>query len=221
MRPGKRMHSPSLTSPRRNLWSSFTFWTHCLAVSWLPGALKAHSPDTERDLIGRDRKYKHHKHHEQVQQERERGHKHNRGCAQHARCAKTPDLLSRKSARLRQWNKPGLTGVRQSSCSRQNQAGPTWQVPSPSYTLSTSIPLATLTPPAVFPGCSLCVFRFFFVYYLSLLIYCFSGVMLPAQRDNNITTDSNSSHSVGRQKPLCSVSGNDLLGAVRLSQLLK
>lgn len=53
----------------------------------------------------------------------ERVHKQNRACAQHARCAKTPDLLSRESARLRHWNKPGLTGVRQSSCSRQKQAG--------------------------------------------------------------------------------------------------
>lgn len=117
MRPGKRMHSPSLTSPSPNLWSSFTFWTHCLAASWLPEALLAHSPDTDWDLIGRDRKCKHHGQRGQVQQEREREHKQNRGWAQHARCAKMPALLSRKSARLHQWNKRGLTGVRQSSCS--------------------------------------------------------------------------------------------------------
>lgn len=168
MRPGKRMHSPSLTSPGPNLWSSFTFWTHCLAVFWLPGTLRAHSPDTEWDLIGRDRKYKHHGHCGQVRQEGEREHKQNRSCAQHARCAKMPDLLSRKCARLRQWKKPSLTGVRQSSCSRQNQAGPTWHVPSLPYTLSTCIPLAILTPRAVFPSCSLCVLLFF----LSIIYQC-------------------------------------------------
>lgn len=61
MRPGKRMHSPSLTSTGPNLWSSFTFWTQCLAASWLPEASEAHSPDTKWDLIGRDRKCKHHR----------------------------------------------------------------------------------------------------------------------------------------------------------------
>lgn len=51
--------------------------------------------------------------------------------------------------RLRRWNKPGLTGVRQSGCSRQNHARPTWHIPSPALTLSTSIVLPTSTPSAV------------------------------------------------------------------------
>lgn len=54
-------------------------------------------------------------------------------------------------ARLPRWNKLGLTEVRQSSCSRQNHASPTWHIPSPAVTLSTSILLSASTPSAVFP----------------------------------------------------------------------
>ena len=72
MRPGKRMHSPSLTSPGLDPWSTSTFWTHCLAASWLPVALETHSLDKECDLIGRDRKDKHHRQHSQIRQALER-----------------------------------------------------------------------------------------------------------------------------------------------------
>lgn len=158
MRPGERMHSPSLTSPGPNLRSTFTSQTHFLTVSWLPVALETHSLGRKGGLIGRDRKYKHHRRWRQVQLEmqRERTNK-NRSCAQHARCVKMPDLLSGKSAWLCQIHKVGLTGVRQCACSRQEQAGSTWQAPRPLYTLSPCIQLAVLTPPAVFTSWFLCV----------------------------------------------------------------
>lgn len=111
-----------LDKPRPEPLIHSTFWTHRLAVSRLPEAAQTRSPDTEWDLIGRDRDYT------QPRAPRtggERQRKTKKITVVHNMQGKTPDLLSRKTARLRQWNKPGLTGVRQSSCSRQNQAGPT------------------------------------------------------------------------------------------------
>ena len=124
------------------------------------GAPRVHSADTERDVIGRDRKYKLHGERWTGSAREGAGstsQKRNRSCAQHARCAKTPDLLSGRCARFRQWNKLGLTGVRQSGCSRQNPAGSTRHPLSLLYALSTSIPLAIHSPEAVSPTSSLCV----------------------------------------------------------------
>lgn len=218
MRPGKRMHSPSLTSPRPNLWSSFTFWTHCLAVPclWSVQALYAHSTDTEQDLIGKDRKYKHHR---RVQQERERGrergHKYNlhnmQGVLKHLTSCqeKVPDFVS--GTNLTWQGSDSLAAA-----DRTRQVHPdTFPFPHIHcrplfHSLPAHIRLSSQLVPFV---------CFFLVYYLSCLMCCFCGVMLPAQRDNNITTDPYRSYSIGRQKPLCSVSENDVLGVVKLYPL--
>lgn len=176
MRPGRRMHSLSLTSPGLNLWSSFLPFGH--TVLQFPGCQRPCEHILSRYRVRSDRQGQGNTNTTGTMdrfgkrgREREREHKQNHSCAQHARCAKMPDLLLRKNARLRQRNKPDLTGVRQSSGSRQNQAGPTWHVPSLLRTLSTSIPLPRSHTycclPELFP---LCVFIYLFIW--SIISHC-------------------------------------------------
>ena len=146
------------------------FWTHSCSFLSARGRVST-LPNTERDVIGRDRKHKTLRASRQVlqtQRGREREPRQNHSSARHARCAKTPDLLSRKSARLRQRNKPGLTGVRKSLCSRT-----TWDIPSPWFTLSASTSLFILPPLQV------CVFLLFSWSFIS---HCWSAVSLEWRR---------------------------------------
>lgn len=68
-----------------------------------------------------------------------------------------------------------------------------------SYSLPSHLRLSSQVVPCVCVGV---YFLVFFIHYLSLLICCFSGAMLPARRDNIITTDPSSCHSSGRQETL-------------------
>lgn len=63
---------------------------------------------------------------------------------------------------------------------------------------------------------------FLFIYNLSLLICCFSGVTPPAQRDKGITTDPDSSRRAGRQNTFRRVSGEWCAGrGYRLCLILR
>lgn len=152
--------------PGPNLWSSFTFWTRRLAVSRPPGASEAHTPDTEWDLIGEDRKCKHHRRCGQVQRERGRAGTNQIAVAHHMQgVLKRLTCCQEKVLGFVSGTNPAWQGSDSLAVADRTVQVQPDTFPLPLYALSTSIQLAIFTPTAVSPSCSLCVF---FIYLFNL-----------------------------------------------------